>query len=152
MLAVMALVGWPLGLLLRISLREDPEFNEAFYFLEASGAALWILSRRLPTDEALEVAKTDRFQGSLNLEELAQELRVTLDTARATLSKLAEMGLARKEMIKDREVWRFPSIRLAPRMPGEAGPWRCSACWTDNRPESLACAGCSAPRQQVEVK
>lgn len=43
-LGMAALVGWPLGLLIRISPKGDPAFNEAFYFLEASGAVLWIFT------------------------------------------------------------------------------------------------------------
>jgi hypothetical protein len=43
-LAVVALIGWPLGLLLRISPQGDATFNDAFYFLEASGAVLWIFT------------------------------------------------------------------------------------------------------------
>jgi hypothetical protein len=42
--AVMALVGWPVGLLVRISPRGEPSFNDAFYFLEAAGAFLWIFT------------------------------------------------------------------------------------------------------------
>jgi hypothetical protein len=42
--AVAALLGWPLGLLARISPVGDASFNEGFYFLEAGGALLWIFT------------------------------------------------------------------------------------------------------------
>jgi hypothetical protein len=42
--AVLALIGWPMGLLFRIALREDPTFNEAFYFIEHSGVVLWVFT------------------------------------------------------------------------------------------------------------
>jgi hypothetical protein len=47
-LAVMALSGWPLGLLFRVSpvesvLRERP-FNESLYFFEQSGLLMWIFA------------------------------------------------------------------------------------------------------------
>jgi len=51
-LAVAALVGWPLGLVLRISPAGDPSFNEAFYFLEASGAVLWIFTAQALAERA----------------------------------------------------------------------------------------------------
>jgi hypothetical protein len=60
-LAVTALVGWPLGLLVRISPQGDVTFNEAFYFLEASGAVLWIF-----TAQAL-VARTPKARPALVL-------------------------------------------------------------------------------------
>ena len=41
-LAVMALVGWPLALLLRIT--ADDSFNESVYFTVQSGALLWIFA------------------------------------------------------------------------------------------------------------
>jgi hypothetical protein len=50
--AVMALVGWPIGLLLRISPRGEPTFNDAFYFLEAAGAFLWIFTAQGLADGA----------------------------------------------------------------------------------------------------
>lgn len=47
-LAAFALAGWPLGLLFRVSpieagLRQRP-FNEALYFFESSGFALWVFA------------------------------------------------------------------------------------------------------------
>jgi hypothetical protein len=51
-LAMAALLGWPLGLLLRISPVGDPSFNEAFYFLEASGALLWIFTAQALAERA----------------------------------------------------------------------------------------------------
>lgn len=48
LLAILALLGLPLGLLLRISPRDLPAqqklFNEAFRFVEQSGALLWIFA------------------------------------------------------------------------------------------------------------
>jgi len=47
-LAVLALAGWPLGLLLRISPVEAGQrvrpFNEALYFFEQSGLVLWVFA------------------------------------------------------------------------------------------------------------
>jgi hypothetical protein len=45
MLSVMALAGWPLGMLLRISPVESGHpYNEALYFFEQSGVLLWIFT------------------------------------------------------------------------------------------------------------
>ena len=41
---VAALAGWPAALLFRISPVGDATFNEGFYFLECSGALLWIFT------------------------------------------------------------------------------------------------------------
>jgi hypothetical protein len=41
-LAAMALIGWPLALVLRIS--ADGQYNESVYFVEHSGALLWVFT------------------------------------------------------------------------------------------------------------
>lgn len=41
-LALLALLGWPVALLVRIT--ADQEFNEAVYFTNASGAVLWLFT------------------------------------------------------------------------------------------------------------
>ncbi len=41
-LAVLALSGWPLAMLLRIT--ADPAFDESTYFLQASGVCLWLFA------------------------------------------------------------------------------------------------------------
>ncbi len=41
-LAGLALCGWPLAMLLRIT--ADPDYDESFYFLEASGLVLWLFA------------------------------------------------------------------------------------------------------------
>lgn len=48
-LGALALLGWPLALCLRIT--ADPAYDESFYFLQASGLALWLFA--LPALEAL---------------------------------------------------------------------------------------------------
>ena len=45
----LALIGWPLALCVRIT--ADPAFDESFYFLQASGLALWLFAA--PVLEAL---------------------------------------------------------------------------------------------------
>ena len=49
-LGALALVGWPIALLVSVS--ADPGYDEGFYFLQASGLALWLFAARALVDLA----------------------------------------------------------------------------------------------------
>lgn len=74
----------------------------------AVGAALWIVSKRLPLEETIEVAKY--CHGELKVTDLTSELNVTLDTAERILVALERKGYARMEARGDIHVWVFPDI------------------------------------------
>jgi predicted ArsR family transcriptional regulator len=79
-----------------------------------AGAVLWLLSKKLPTSETLDIAR--EHQGELRVTDLTSELNVTLGTARKILTRLEEQGYARAEVRTDSggenyQVWVFPEIR-----------------------------------------
>lgn len=74
-----------------------------------AGAGLWMSSKKLPAEEAVEVARYCR--GELKVTDLAGELHVTLDTAELTLRALARKGYARCEQRDEICVFVFPEIR-----------------------------------------
>lgn len=79
-----------------------------------AGAVLWLLSKKLPTSETLDIAR--EHQGELRVTDLTSELNVTTGTARKILTRLEEDGYARAEVHTDSGgenylVWVFPEIR-----------------------------------------
>jgi len=77
----------------------------------ALGAALWMTSKRLPLEEAIEVSKY--CQGELKVTDLTSELNVTLDTAEKILAALARKGYAKIEDRPDTRVWVFPDVKAS---------------------------------------
>ena len=75
------------------------------------GEALWITSRRLPLEEAIEVSKY--CHGELKVADLTSELNVTLDTAERTLMVLTRKGYAKMEDRGDTRVWVFPDVKAS---------------------------------------
>ncbi len=75
----------------------------------ALGAALWMTSKRLPLEEAIEVSKYCR--GELKVTDLTSELNVTLDTAERILAALTRKGYAKIEDRADTRVWVFPDVK-----------------------------------------
>ncbi len=63
-LAAMALVGWPLGLVLRVSapvlLPGEPVINDAAYFIEQSGPVLWLFGAAALADACLSGSRVRR--------------------------------------------------------------------------------------------
>ena len=83
----------------------------------ALGAVLWMMSKRLPLEETIEVAKYCR--GELKVTDLTSELNVTLDTAERILMALARRGYAKIEDRGDTRVWIFPEVKAS--MIGQSG-------------------------------
>ena len=83
----------------------------------ALGAALWMTSKRLPLEEAIEVSKYCR--GELKVTDLTSELNVTLDTAERILGALTRKGYAKIEDRADTRVWVFPDVKAS--MSGQPG-------------------------------
>ena len=79
----------------------------------ALGAALWMMSNRLPLKEAIEVSKC--FHGELKVTDLTSELNVTLDTTEKILAALARKGYAKIEDRPDTRVWIFPDVKASMR-------------------------------------
>ena len=77
----------------------------------ALGAALWMISKRLPLEETIEVAKY--CHGELKVTDLTGELNVTLDTAVRILTALARKGYAKIEDRGDTRVWVFPGMKAS---------------------------------------
>ena len=77
----------------------------------ALGAALWMASKRLPLEEAIEVSKYCR--GELKVTDLASELNITLDTAERVLAALTRKGYAKIEDRADTRVWLFPDVKAS---------------------------------------
>jgi len=77
----------------------------------ALGAALWMTSKRLPLEEAIEVSKYCR--GELKVTDLTSELNVTLDTAERILAALTRKGYAKIEDRADTRVWVFPDVKAS---------------------------------------
>jgi hypothetical protein len=77
----------------------------------AAGAAVWIASKRLPLEEALEVSKYCR--GELKATDLTSELHVTLDTSERILLALERKGYAKREQRGDTHVWVIPEVQAA---------------------------------------
>lgn len=77
----------------------------------ALGAALWIVAKRLPLEETIEVSKYCR--GELKVTDLTSELNVTLDTAERILMSLARKGYANIEDKGDTRVWVFPDVKAS---------------------------------------
>lgn len=75
----------------------------------AVGVGLWIAAKRLPLEEAIEVAKYCR--GELNVPDLAQELYVTFDTAERILAALVRKGRARVEQRGEARTWVLPDVK-----------------------------------------
>ena len=75
----------------------------------AAGAVVWIGSKRLPLEQAIEVAKY--CHGELRVTDLTAELNVTIDTAERILRKLEKKGYARTEDRDEVRVWVFPDIQ-----------------------------------------
>ena len=83
----------------------------------ALGAALWMASKRLPLEEAIEVSKYCR--GELKVTDLTSELNVTLNTAERILAALTRKGYAKIEDRADTRVWVFPDVKAS--MSGQSG-------------------------------
>jgi hypothetical protein len=122
-LAVVALSGWPLGLLLRISpeetgLRVRP-FNEALYFFEQSGLVLWVFAAvalgRLAAGPlrtwaaaglALLLALPTTFQFAWRKSQVpSQELAADAVAATAAVAAVADPGAV---VLQRPELQRFP--------------------------------------------
>jgi hypothetical protein len=85
----------------------------ALYWLifMAVGAFFWILSKRLPVEEAMSIASLNSYRGELTISDLAGELYVTVGTSRAILDKAVIKGHATSEKRDDIMIWIFPEIK-----------------------------------------
>ena len=79
----------------------------------ALGAALWMTSKRLPLEEAIEVSKY--CHGELKVTDLTSELNVTLDTSERILTALGRKGYAKIEDRAGTRVWVFPDVKASMR-------------------------------------
>ena len=75
------------------------------------GAYFYIISRRLPLEEVIEIASDQKYNGELRVHDVVHELGVNIGTAERILYALERKGYASVENREDTQVWVFPDSK-----------------------------------------
>jgi len=78
----------------------------------AAGAVVWVLSRRLPALELIDLA--EMHEGRLTIPTVMQELGIPLSMAAAALKAMADDDLADETRDDKQRVWTFHGIDKTP--------------------------------------
>lgn len=87
------------------------KYAVGWLIIVAIGAVLWIISKRLPLEQTIEVSKY--CHGELKVTDITSELNVTIGTAERILGALERKGYAKPEDRGDVRVWIFPEVKVS---------------------------------------
>ncbi len=74
----------------------------------AGGAVVWVLSRRLPNVELIDLA--EMHNGELSIPTVMQEMSLPASMALAALEAIADEDLASEQQVGKQRIWTFPGV------------------------------------------